>query len=73
MILSCRGVVDAWSRIFKKFIAKALKPDDNDDYAAALCKRCPYHDQCKKDEKPGSNHCFAVLQHHNPLEAEDCV
>jgi hypothetical protein len=45
----------------------------NSHYTAALCKRCPYSGQCKSGEQPGSNHCFAVLQRLNPLEAADCV
>ena len=43
------------------------------DYTPPLCKRCPYSGECKQGEVPGSNHCFAVLQRLNPLEAEDCV
>jgi len=46
---------------------------NNSDYTPPLCKRCPYSGECKQGEVPGSNHCFAVLQRLNPLEAEDCV
>lgn len=27
-----------------------------------LCNRCPHSAQCSEDEKPGSSHCFDVLQ-----------
>lgn len=33
-----------------------------------LCHYCPHADQCMITELPGSGHCFAVLQHRNPLE-----
>ena len=51
----------------------ASSTSSNSHYTTALCKRCPYGSECKAGEKPGSNHCFAVLQRLNPLEAADCV
>lgn len=38
------------------------------DKLPKLCQRCPYPDKCTIDERPGSKHCFAVLQKRNPLE-----
>jgi hypothetical protein len=35
-----------------------------------LCKKCHHCSECKDGEIPGSSHCFAVLQHRDPLKAE---
>jgi hypothetical protein len=38
-----------------------------------LCKRCPHSDRCKENKKPGSSHCFAVLQRLDPLKVGNLI
>jgi hypothetical protein len=53
-----------------KNIRKEFK---SSDLSKDLCKRCPHSNQCKESERPGSGHCFAVLQHLDPLKVGNLI
>jgi hypothetical protein len=65
-ISACAGVSEVTATI--TIVNPELDIESDVKSQNELCKKCPYGDQCKEGEKPGSNHCFAVLQRrNNPL------